>query len=77
VVNERRRLDDESSVSDESSASPSIGQATVLAADGKLVLFNDTGELILARTNPERYEELARTGVLGGHYFRFCSRSQA
>ncbi|MGE0761380.1 MAG: hypothetical protein AB7O38_30480, partial [Pirellulaceae bacterium] len=43
-----------------------IGHASVLAADGKLILFNDTGELILARARTDRYEELARTSVLGG-----------
>ncbi len=42
------------------------GHATVLVADGKLFLFNDEGELILARANPERYEELARTQVFSG-----------
>lgn len=46
--------------------SSAIGQASVLYADGKLILLNDTGELILARANPERYEELGRVGVLGG-----------
>jgi len=39
------------------------GHATVIAADGKLILFNDRGELILARINSQRYEELARTQV--------------
>jgi len=43
-----------------------IGQASVLVADGKLILFNDSGELILARATPKNYEELARTPVLGG-----------
>ena len=43
-----------------------VGHATVLAADGKLVLFNDQGELILARANPDRYDELARTIVFQG-----------
>ena len=43
-----------------------VGHATVRVADGKLILFNDTGELILARPNPERYEELARVQLLGG-----------
>ena len=42
------------------------GHANVLAADGKLILFNDTGELILARATPERYEELARARVFEG-----------
>ena len=43
-----------------------IGHASVICADGKLILLNDEGELILARANPERYEELARATVLPG-----------
>lgn len=43
-----------------------VGHATVLAADGKLILMNDTGELILARATTKRYEELARVSILGG-----------
>lgn len=39
------------------------GHATVIAADGKLILFNDKGQLLLARASPQRYEELARTEV--------------
>jgi outer membrane protein assembly factor BamB len=39
------------------------GHATVIAADGKLILFNDRGELILARISAQGYEELARTQV--------------
>lgn len=42
------------------------GHAAVLAADGKLFLLNDRGELILARADPERYEELGRTRVFDG-----------
>ena len=42
------------------------GHAAVLVADGKLILFNDQGELIVARAIPEKYEELARVTVLGG-----------
>lgn len=45
---------------------PRIGHATVLVADGKLFLLNDTGELILAAANPERYEERSRAMLLGG-----------
>lgn len=45
---------------------PRIGHATVIVADGKLIMLNDTGELILARVNRDRYEELARLTVLGG-----------
>jgi len=42
------------------------GHASVLVADKKLILFNDQGELILARAIPEKYEELARVSVLSG-----------
>src|SRR5262249_9510190 len=40
--------------------------ATVLAADGKLILLDETGTLILARADPAAYEELARAKVLDG-----------
>jgi outer membrane protein assembly factor BamB len=43
-----------------------IGHASVLAADGKLLLLNDTGDLILLRATPSRCEILARAPVLGG-----------
>ena len=43
-----------------------IGHATVLLVDDKLILMNDLGELILARASREKYEELARTSLLGG-----------
>src|SRR5207244_3426828 len=43
-----------------------VGQATVLAADGKLILLNDTGTLILARADAAAYTELARSRVLHG-----------
>lgn len=42
------------------------GHTSVLIADGKLILFNDKGELIVARASRERYEELARTSLLAG-----------
>ncbi|MFO1020479.1 MAG: PQQ-binding-like beta-propeller repeat protein [Planctomycetales bacterium] len=42
------------------------GHANVIVADGKLILFNDEGDLILAKQTPARYEELARARVLGG-----------
>lgn len=38
----------------------------MIVVDGKLVLFNDLGELILATQSTERFEELARVSVLGG-----------
>jgi len=47
-------------------ATDATGHANVLAVDGKLILLNDTGDLILARATPERYEELARTRLFEG-----------
>ena len=47
-------------------SSDQTGHANVIAADGKLILFNDKGEIILLRRNPDRYEELARAQVFGG-----------
>ena len=43
-----------------------IGQAGIIVVDGKLLMLNEMGELILARVNSERYEELARASVLSG-----------
>ncbi len=43
-----------------------IGQAGIVVADGKLILLNELGELILLRASAERCEELARTSVLSG-----------
>ena len=43
-----------------------IGHANVLAADGKLFLLSDIGDLVLIESNPDRYVELARARVLGG-----------
>jgi hypothetical protein len=39
------------------------GHATIAVADGKLWLFNDRGELILIRADPERYDELGRMSI--------------
>jgi outer membrane protein assembly factor BamB len=44
-----------------SSAQP--GHAVGLAADGKIWLLNDHGELVVIRANPQRYEELGRMSV--------------
>ena len=43
-----------------------IGHSTVLIADGKLILLNDLGELILARASQDKYKELGRASILGG-----------
>lgn len=45
---------------------PEIGQSGIIAVDDKLLIFNEVGDLILARPTPERYEELARVTVLSG-----------
>lgn len=44
-------------------SSDQVGHATVLVADEKLILFNDRGELILAKAGISEYHELARTQV--------------
>jgi len=46
--------------------SDEIGQAGIVAADGKLILLNERGELILLRANPNQCEILARCAVLTG-----------
>jgi outer membrane protein assembly factor BamB len=43
-----------------------VGQASPLLADGKLILWTETGTLILAKASPEGYAELARARVLDG-----------
>jgi outer membrane protein assembly factor BamB len=39
------------------------GHAQIIVADGKLVLFNDRGEVILARASVGAYEELGRQAI--------------
>jgi outer membrane protein assembly factor BamB len=41
------------------------GHANAIVADGKLLLFNDRGELRLARVDVDGYHELAKSTVLG------------
>lgn len=40
---------------------PGLGRASLALADGHLIVLGEYGDLILARANPERYEEVART----------------
>ena len=42
------------------------GHASVIHADGKLILFNDRGEILLVRATPDRYQELGRIQVFSG-----------
>lgn len=44
---------------------PRFGKGNLIAADGKLFISTMKGELIVARANPERYEELGRATVIG------------
>jgi hypothetical protein len=66
-VNHRRGFEEETQddLRDESGHLP-IGHASVIVADGTLILFNDLGELILAKATTEGYEEYDRVRVLGG-----------
>lgn len=56
----------EDSSTDSEPREPEVGQCGIVVADGKLIVLNELGELLLIRPNPNRYEELARTTVLGG-----------
>jgi outer membrane protein assembly factor BamB len=62
----QRRTLNESATPSASEVDAPIGHATVIVADGKLILFNDTGELILARARSDAYEVLGRVSVLSG-----------
>ena len=44
----------------------STGHVSMIAADEKLVMFNDLGELIIAEANSDEYRELGRTQVFEG-----------
>ncbi|MBI3413905.1 MAG: PQQ-binding-like beta-propeller repeat protein [Verrucomicrobia bacterium] len=47
-------------------AESGIGSGALMAADGKLIVLTDRGELIVAEASPERFKPIARTQVLGG-----------
>ena len=45
-----------------------LGQGALMAADGRLILMSEKGELIVARATPEAYTELSKERVMdGGH----------
>lgn len=46
--------------------SDELGQSGIIVADGKLILLNERGELILLRQNPEQCDILARCSILSG-----------
>jgi outer membrane protein assembly factor BamB len=45
---------------------PSPGFGALMAADGKLIVLGEKGELIIAEATPEKFHALARAQVLGG-----------
>lgn len=44
----------------------SAGLGALMAADGKLIVLSEKGELIIAEATPEKFKPLARAQVLGG-----------
>jgi outer membrane protein assembly factor BamB len=42
-----------------------FGKAAITLADGHLFITTKTGDLVLVRANPEKYEEKARVAILG------------
>ena len=43
-----------------------LGQGALMAADGRLIVISEQGELVVARATPEGYQELSRAKVLDG-----------
>ena len=62
----RRRLDGGTISSAGDVSKTDIGHASVIVADNKLILLNDTGQLILGAVNSDQFEEVGRTTILGG-----------
>lgn len=44
----------------------SIGNGALMAADGKLIVMSEKGELVIAEATPLRFKPLSRAQVLGG-----------
>jgi outer membrane protein assembly factor BamB len=45
---------------------PSIGLGSLMAADGKLSVLGEKGELVIAEANPREFKALSRAQILGG-----------
>jgi outer membrane protein assembly factor BamB len=43
-----------------------LGLGALTAADGKLIILSERGELLIATASPEAFKPLARAQVLGG-----------
>jgi outer membrane protein assembly factor BamB len=47
-------------------AEPSIGFGSLTAADGRLIILTEKGELVIAKASAEKFEELNRAQILSG-----------
>lgn len=47
-------------------AEKSIGFGSLMAADGRLILLTEKGELVIAQANAEKFEEINRNQILSG-----------
>jgi outer membrane protein assembly factor BamB len=45
---------------------PSVKPGALMAADGKLIIMSEPGELVVAQASPESFKALARAQVMGG-----------
>lgn len=45
---------------------PGLGVGSLMAADGRLIILSETGELVIAEARPDKFNALARAQVLGG-----------
>src|SRR5262249_35487868 len=43
-----------------------LGLASLMVAEGKLIILSDKGELVIAEASPSAFKPLARAQVLGG-----------
>ena len=43
-----------------------LGLGSIMAADNKLIILSERGELVIAEANPHAFKELARAQVIGG-----------
>ena len=43
-----------------------LGKGSLMAADNKLIILSERGELVIAEANPKGFKELSRTQILGG-----------
>ena len=62
----RRSLDGDTISSTGDVSKTDIGHASVIVADHKLILLNDTGQLILGAVSSDKFDEIGRVTILGG-----------